>query len=973
MSHRPYIKNDDSGNISDLAIDAETLQGYKPCVNIITLEDNNSTNAGTWLAKTNKVSALVDGQLFLYKITVAGASTTTLNITGSGGALGAKTVYRTGTTKLTTQYAVGHYILLAYNSLNTCFRLINDYDANSYAYVRQYQHGKNSAGATNLYPILTRYNLTNKNGKYDNAYARFYTDTYIDMTNGYLYAPKVYSGGSEVAVKTDIPTETTVSNWGFTKNIGTVTKVNNTLPDSSGNVTITLPTKSSWNYDDRYLRFDTFEQNLTDEQKANARFNIGAASWDFSYNDLKDLPIGSIKEIPYTITSTSDVDEERTVLVATLIEKNEGVIWYFPAFTRRKPDGPYISGTYKLYAGKLGGQYSGEICTLYGGEFMILDRKNFGLAIYNSKGLIYSGEIGDITSFVDRMYIPAIDESDRESNLNLGSATKPVYLMRASYTDDHDYYYKPCSLYAGGTKVTLNGTNKGASDVSFYAPTSYGSSGQFLKANGENNAPTWETVTIPTKSSWNYDDVYVKYTTAQELTDNQKAQARSNIGAGTSSLAIGTTASTAAAGNHTHSTTLATDSGAATVTMSPDTTYKLSTGGTNVIFKTPSDAYKIKESLRKGSEADTAVGYYKIATINHASWNFCDFCMLVKESYSGTLYSTIFNCCCSDSNVTLRDFKLNIISGTNISNKLAYLYTYDSSNNVIKVEVFIHCTRFDHPTFYIINARPGQQLVIPTQDDFDKATPDKPDGTTMTGYATYVPVSGGTNGQLLSTNGSSVVWVNDNRSLLHHDLAKTIENTTTDKGWKMFNDTYDGFLLKSLRFQSNSPAWGVGDFGSGIVFGGADTKGVMSVSYGKPQIKFAGGNTDGPKWWVGLTGTSAVSYDLDRLKYTPTSEGTSGYSLKSNGSGAPRWANEAVVQVSGSLNAGIKNNASITLVITDASKPLRKGVWRYSGTHGVFLIFATTEITTMGSPRTAYICGYTTAISNNTSFTLVEV
>ena len=69
MSHRPYIKDDDSGNISDLAIDAETLQGYKPCVNIVTLEDNNSTKAGTWLAKTNKVSALVDGQLFLYKIT----------------------------------------------------------------------------------------------------------------------------------------------------------------------------------------------------------------------------------------------------------------------------------------------------------------------------------------------------------------------------------------------------------------------------------------------------------------------------------------------------------------------------------------------------------------------------------------------------------------------------------------------------------------------------------------------------------------------------------------------------------------------------------------------------------------------------------------------------------------------------------------------------------------------------------------
>ena len=41
---------------------------------------------------------------------------------------------------------------------------------------------------------------------------------------------------------------------------------------------------------------------------------------------------------------------------------------------------------------------------------------------------------------------------------------------------------------------------------------------------------------IPTKSSWNYDDTYVKYSAAQTLTDAQKAQARTNIGAGTSSF-----------------------------------------------------------------------------------------------------------------------------------------------------------------------------------------------------------------------------------------------------------------------------------------------------------------------------------------------------------------------------------------------------------------------------------------------------
>lgn len=42
--------------------------------------------------------------------------------------------------------------------------------------------------------------------------------------------------------------------------------------------------------------------------------------------------------------------------------------------------------------------------------------------------------------------------------------------------------------------------------------------------------------TIPTKSSWNYDDRYVKYNVTQSLTETQKGTARSNIGAGTSNF-----------------------------------------------------------------------------------------------------------------------------------------------------------------------------------------------------------------------------------------------------------------------------------------------------------------------------------------------------------------------------------------------------------------------------------------------------
>ena len=42
-----------------------------------------------------------------------------------------------------------------------------------------------------------------------------------------------------------IPTETTISNWGFTKNTGTVTSVNNTSPDGNGNVSLTIPSTAS--------------------------------------------------------------------------------------------------------------------------------------------------------------------------------------------------------------------------------------------------------------------------------------------------------------------------------------------------------------------------------------------------------------------------------------------------------------------------------------------------------------------------------------------------------------------------------------------------------------------------------------------------------------------------------------------------------------------------------------------------------
>lgn len=126
------------------------------------------------------------------------------------------------------------------------------------------------------------------------------------------------------------------------------------------------------------------------------------------------------------------------------------------------------------------------------------------------------------------------------------------------------------ATHADGVAVSKNHTH------SQYVPTTRTVNGHALSSD--------VTVTAADVSAVRYD------TASQGLTDTQKSNARTNIGAGTSNLTIGTTSTTAAAGNHTHTTSIASDSSSGTVvTLAHNTQYKLTAGGTSVLFKTPAD------------------------------------------------------------------------------------------------------------------------------------------------------------------------------------------------------------------------------------------------------------------------------------------------------------------------------------------------------------------------------------------------
>ena len=105
---------------------------------------------------------------------------------------------------------------------------------------------------------------------------------------------------------------------------------------------------------------------------------------------------------------------------------------------------------------------------------------------------------------------------------------------------------------------------------------------------------------------------------------------------------------------------------------------------------------------------------------------------------------------------------------------------------------------------------------------------------------------------------------NHSHGLLNSTFGKELSNTTSG-GWSLLNNDYDGFLLMSLRTNANAPNWILGNYASGIAFGGSDTKGVMSVSYSSPSVKFAGGNGTAPTWNFAITGNNGASYDMSNF------------------------------------------------------------------------------------------------------------
>ena len=177
---------DKDGKIVDLPISSNNENG------VYFVDGSSSTTAGTWIGSNPNITEYYDGLVINYKVGVAGASTTKLNING----LGAKTCYLRGDSKITTHYAVGTMVLLSYNATTGAFYSA-DYDANTNTYVTQ------AYRSTSEYrPLLLSAKYTKDNTSGSSASSSYWTNKiYANPNTGDLYGTTLYENGTSLSEK----------------------------------------------------------------------------------------------------------------------------------------------------------------------------------------------------------------------------------------------------------------------------------------------------------------------------------------------------------------------------------------------------------------------------------------------------------------------------------------------------------------------------------------------------------------------------------------------------------------------------------------------------------------------------------------------------------------------------------------------------------------------------------------------------
>lgn len=275
---------------------------------------DTTNKVSTWIGTSNCITEYTDGLKISYKIPEVGNTTTTLNINN----LGAKTIYRFGTTKLTTQFVVNQIITLIYCAdLNGGCWVTNDYDANTDTKVRQYN--RTNSSYNKQYSLLARADTSSvTSDSYDADYALFSTKATINPYSGEITTPKVHGDldGTATRVLSDLtvgskkyngstPIKILPSDLGLSKALKFVGTTTTALTDGATTKPITINSASYTQEDGDVVIVSGTDQEFVWTGSAWEELGNASSHSKVGHNhDITILPAGSIGNTSLTPAGT---------------------------------------------------------------------------------------------------------------------------------------------------------------------------------------------------------------------------------------------------------------------------------------------------------------------------------------------------------------------------------------------------------------------------------------------------------------------------------------------------------------------------------------------------------------------------------------------------------------------------------------------------------------------------------------------
>ena len=320
----------------------------------------------------------------------------------------------------------------------------------------------------------------------------------VDNTLGGA-SPSDVKAVSEKAIKGYVdgvtPTESTVSGWGFTKNAGTVTSVNNVSP-VNGNVTISIPT----------VTVTDVQINGTSILSSKVANIVTNTAYDASSNKIatmSDLPTGLPSQTSQsgkylttngTTASWSDVPEE-IAFVEYNVTSFADVITAFESGKTVICKQTHTSDT----------QYFNLVTYLHNGP-------NYMAFIfqYNLTQLYVQIEDGvTVWESVSVKELPSQSGNNGKLLTTDGSSAswtglKTINSSSLIGTGNISITGLPSQTSQSGKFLTTNGTSASWANIPTEIPTQTGNSGKYLTTNG--TSVSWASITVPSKISDLTDD-----------------------------------------------------------------------------------------------------------------------------------------------------------------------------------------------------------------------------------------------------------------------------------------------------------------------------------------------------------------------------------------------------------------------------------------------------------------------------------